>query len=486
MLASAVFLVVTAAASGLPNNPPFRDVPPLVSDPTPWQEGLSIVAVVVFFALLFLTAGLGVARVRGADGVLRAQLRWVLAGASVFLVFPLICGAEILLRGQPGWGSLIVAAVGLAALPVGVTVGMLRHDLYDVDRVLAEAVSWALVAGAATVVLGLGTAIGGLLLGAGSLVGTVVASALSFLALLPAYRFIRSRLLARLYPTRRAALEAIRDLEYRVDRGEGDPEELEPLLRAALRDAALAIDYRRGELRSSTVTPRLREELTEAAVPLFTVVRLRAELQASLTEAEASRARLVKAEAETRRRFERDLHDGAQQRLVSLGLSLRIAQRALATGSLDVAGVLDGAVAELSTAIAELRRLAHGIRPSVLDDGLPVAVVSLARAVPIPVEVDAGDVGVVPDDVAMTAYYVVGEALANAVKHSAAERIQVGMAANAGELVITVSDNGVGGAMITPDGGLTGLEDRVRAVGGTMRVRGGSGTTVEVCLPCGS
>ena len=182
--------------------------------------------------------------------------------------------------------------------------------------------------------------------------------------------------------------------------------------------------------------------------------------------------------------MERDLHDGAQQRLVSLGMHLRLAQRHLDDGSVDVNDLLDASVAELATAVAELRQIAHGLRPSTLDDGLPAALSHLVRGVPMAVDMDVDD-GPLTNAVATTAYYVASEAITNAVKHAQATRIVLQVVRRDGQLLIRVTDDGRGGAYL---GVRSGLRDRVAAIGGTLRVASpeGHGTEVEAALPCAS
>jgi signal transduction histidine kinase len=217
------------------------------------------------------------------------------------------------------------------------------------------------------------------------------------------------------------------------------------------------------------------------------VIRLRQGLAHVLREVEASRTRILQATDAERRRLERDLHDGAQQRLVSLGMAIRIAQRHLDDPTFDIGGLLEQTVAGLATAVAELRALAHGIRPSSLDDGLQPALVALTRGTPVDVDLDVA-VGELPDDVSTTAYYVASEAVANAVKHSAASWIRLQVRQHDGEVQVRVSDDGVGGAVPAPGSGLAGLADRVSALGGRFDVRSPArgGTVVEASLPCGS
>jgi signal transduction histidine kinase len=169
-------------------------------------------------------------------------------------------------------------------------------------------------------------------------------------------------------------------------------------------------------------------------------------------------------------------------------MALRLAQRHLRDGSVDVDGLLDGTVAELGTAVAELRQVAHGLRPSSLDDGLGPALSNLTSKVPIPVRLDVRAAGPLPDELTTTAYYVASEAVANTLKHAAAGSVDLQVAQHNGELRVRVSDDGLGGATPRAGSGLAGLADRIAALGGTFRVQSppGGGTTIEAVLPCGS
>jgi len=228
----------------------------------------------------------------------------------------------------------------------------------------------------------------------------------------------------------------------------------------------------------------LADVLREAHLPLE-LARSRIEVRVALAETEASRARIVRAGYEERRRLERDLHDGAQQRLVAIGMSLRLAQRHLPPGL--ASATLDGAVAELQEAVAELRRISQGVRPSGLDDGLPAALRTLVRASPVPIELRV-TTEQVQDAVATTAYYVAAEAVANALKHASSRHVVIEITREAAMLQVRVSDDGRGGARIVPGRGLGGLADRVAANGGTLHVDStpGAGTTVRALLPCAS
>lgn len=216
--------------------------------------------------------------------------------------------------------------------------------------------------------------------------------------------------------------------------------------------------------------------------------RLHAEVKAQLEEVRASRERIVAAADEERRRVERNIHDGAQQRLVSLSLALSLAQAKAATASPDVAATLAEAEDELKHAIGELRELARGIHPAILTEaGLAPALESLAEHSPIPVEVDTElDFRLAPV-VEATAYFVVAEALTNVAKHAGASAATLSATVTDGRLRVRVADNGRGGADPERGSGLRGLQDRVAALGGWLRIADdpSGGTRLEAELPCG-
>jgi signal transduction histidine kinase len=200
----------------------------------------------------------------------------------------------------------------------------------------------------------------------------------------------------------------------------------------------------------------------------------------------ASRARIVEASVAERRRLERNLHDGAQQRLVTLAVNLRIAQECLSEDPAVAATMLAGAGEDLKLALEELRELARGLHPAVLTDrGLEPALQSLANRAPFPVEI----VGVPPlrldDGVEAAIYYVVAESLTNAAKHAAASEARVEIATTSEEVVVEISDNGIGGAGIDRGSGLRGLADRIEALGGQLDLKSpsGGGTVVRATLP---
>jgi PAS domain S-box-containing protein len=201
----------------------------------------------------------------------------------------------------------------------------------------------------------------------------------------------------------------------------------------------------------------------------------------------ASRARLVKAGDEQRRKLERNLHDGAQQRFVSVVLKLRMAQARLRTDSEAAAELLGEVSRELDTGLEELREIARGLHPAVLGDhGLRRAVEALSARVPIPVGIDAPDERL-PEDVEATAYYIVSEAITNVVKHAAASHAEVSIRREGAVLRCEVGDDGRGGADASNGTGILGLRDRAEAAGGTLTVTSppGRGTVVSAVLPLG-
>lgn len=209
--------------------------------------------------------------------------------------------------------------------------------------------------------------------------------------------------------------------------------------------------------------------------------RLSAQVRAQLEEVRASRQRIVEAGDAERRRVERDLHDGAQQRLVALAMRLEAARGTVT----DSQALIDTASAELGAAIAEVRQLAHGVHPAILTEaGLRAAIESLAERTPVPVEV-GGSVGRLPAAVEATAYFVVAEALTNVSRYADATHATVGLASEGDRLVVEVSDDGRGGADPAHGSGLRGLGDRVAAIGGKLEIvsPAGGGTIVRATLP---
>jgi signal transduction histidine kinase len=236
--------------------------------------------------------------------------------------------------------------------------------------------------------------------------------------------------------------------------------------------------------------PQLVESAGAAARLALHNARLQADVSAQLAKVQESRRRIVTAGDEERRKIERNLHDGAQQRLVALALELRIAQRQFGERNPELEAVLAGAVNELQVAVEELRELARGVHPAVLtEEGLGGALESLAARTPVPVRIESAPDERFPSEIEAAAYFVACEAIANAVKHAQASQIRVSAQRRNGRLLIEVDDDGVGGAHENGRGsGLRGLLDRVEAHGGTLRIESapGEGTRVIGELPCAS
>jgi len=239
---------------------------------------------------------------------------------------------------------------------------------------------------------------------------------------------------------------------------------------------------------SLTDEPELLEATVAAARLAIDNARLQAEVRAQLEEVRASRARIVRAADVERQRIERNLHDGAQQRLLALSFALRLAE-SRAGGDAELKAALGDAAAELKEALSELRELAQGLHPAILTrSGLAAAIRAAARRASVPTELAEAPDERFPPDAEAAAYYVVSEALANASKHASATLARVTIRRSGGVLRIEVADDGVGGAAAANGSGLTGLSDRIAALGGTMSVvsPSGAGTVVTAELPCGA
>jgi signal transduction histidine kinase len=232
--------------------------------------------------------------------------------------------------------------------------------------------------------------------------------------------------------------------------------------------------------------PALVESVRATAALVLENERLAAEVRSQLAEVRASRGRIVAAADAERRRIERNLHDGAQQRLVTLSVALGLEASRADSAAADV---LSRAQDEVEQAVGELRELARGIHPTLLrDEGLTAAVDALARRAPLPVTVESSARDRLPDPVELAAYFVVSEALTNVVKHASATQASVLVEREPATLRLTVTDDGAGGARITPESGLAGLRDRLEALDATLSIESEAGRGTKVCavFPCGS
>ena len=460
-------------------------------------------------------------RLRRSAGVERQQLK-LFAFAAVCTVV-ILAPAPILWNVTPLVQPLV--AIAVTAVPIATCIAILRYRLYDIDVVISRTLTYGLL----TLFLLATYAASVVVLGAAAGRDSSWVSAGATLAAAAAFGPLRHRIqdvVDRRF--NRARFDALQQMTVFVDdlrAGRAAPEGVERAIRVALAvdnlevrlflpDSGLAVDLsgtpvaddpgdgrRRWPIRHAGTTlgalvaptelgqrGSLLPKVLDAGVLAVEIARLRVGLRRQLEEVEASRARIVAAAEEERRRLERDLHDGAQQRLVSIGLALRHAQHALGSAAeTEVNRTLDGAVAEITVAIDELRSLAGGLRPTQLEGGLGPALRDLGRRAPLPVEVDVNS-DRFPTDVETAAYFTASEGLTNAIKHAGATKVVLRAFHEEGRFVVAVVDDGVGGALATNGSGLTGLSDRVAAHGGTLRIdsTAGHGTTLLAEFPCAS
>ena len=474
-----------------------------------------LVAIGIFGSIASL-----VLRYRRGHRELREQIKWIaLAGGLVAVVVP-VGVATYDVVGEVVANSAI--ELSILTLPLAAGVAILRYRLYEIDLVINRTLVYGvLTAGLggiyAAVSLGLGVAIG-----AGSTLPTAAAT----LAVALLFRPLRANIQAAVDKRfDRARYEGLRKVEHflgELRAGRAAPEETGRVLADALGDPRLEVLFwlpaeeihvdatgravrepaapgrmrtpvRRGDLQLATLVhdealcrrPNLLESVIAASGLAIEISRLRAEVRRRLAEVEDSRARIVTAGDAERRRLERDLHDGAQQRLVAIGLALRHVQGLLRPGG-EAATEVDATVTELTNAIEELRELARGVRPAGLDDGLATALQELATRSPLRTTVEATDERF-EDRVETAAYFVASEAFANVIKHARATAITVSANKRNGNLVVSVRDDGIGGAAASDGSGLVGMGDRVAALGGRLRIDSSpdAGTVVTAELPCG-
>ena len=490
-------------------------------------------AVAVLWPLAFLgivaslLAGVQAVRVRfrRARGIERLQLKWLAYTASLIPVTLLVCLAGALMADGVEETDVFNALFFfmLGAIPTSIGVAVLRYRLYDLDRVINR----TLVYGVLTALLAAVYAATALLLGTGMGSGSAWPTAAATLLVAVVFRPLRAhvqdavdrRFSRARYDARRRIAGFLEDLRA----GRATPEAIEPVLREVLSDPRLELrfflpetklyvdsrgrpaDAEANDGRFSTPVaragqplgvvlhdpvdedrPGLLAEVVETAGLALEIARLRVELRRQLEEVEASRARIVSAGYAERRRLERDLHDGAQSRLVSIGLALRHAQHELGASPEQAASSIEGAVTEIELAIEELQELARGVRPAQLDDGLTPALRELAARAPLPVEVKACSERFATE-LEAAAYFIANEGLTNAVKHSGARQVTLSAERLNGWLVVSVSDDGSGGASPSCGSGLRGLSDRALAHGGTLAIESerDHGTTITAELPCG-
>lgn len=461
-------------------------------------------------------------RLRRSSGIERLQTMWLAWAAALIPLGLLLCAAS--------WGVFDFIWVVVfpfllvmeAAVAAAIGIAVFRYHLYAIERIVNQTAVYA-----ALTLLLLGayagiTVVLGVLVGGDSSWVTAVATLAVALVFRPLRTRIQDVVDRRFRRARYEGVRRVRAFEDGVRDGRHAPEEIGAVLAEALGDPLAELVFwmpgdrayadARGEIvRELPSDERVRREIRHddvrtavllhdpalverrdtldgvlaAAALSIEMARLRVEVRLQLAEVEASRMRIVEAGYEERRRLERDLHDGAQQRLVSLGMRLRRMQRSLPREARILAPALDQVVAEVGSAISDLRQIAAGVRPARLDDGLAAALRDLARTAPVPVVVQA-PVGRAPASVEAAAYFVTCEALTNAVKHASASSVSVRAVQQNGTMLVSISDDGVGGAVARRGSGLAGLQDRVAAHGGSIRIVSphGGGTRVEVAIPC--
>jgi signal transduction histidine kinase len=461
---------------------------------------------------------------RARDDELR-QLRW--------LVYAVVMSALLLVGGLLLLGSVVPGLLALPLIPLAAGFAILKHRLYDIDPVLNR----SLVVGA--MLLLITTAYVAIVVGIGALVPagdrtlSLVTTAAVAVAFEPLRRRVQSLADRVVYGSRATPYEALSQLSAHL---EDAPQALLDAIAATVANAVGAtrvVVWVGGEedltphawwpardnedvpvaladlgARSWHVQPVVHSGSVRGAISVTkprgesltsTDHRLLADLAAQTglvlvqqhhaQELQAAARRIVAAEDAARRRIERDLHDGAQQQLVTLGLELgALAEKAKASGDVAMADGVGLARARLLEATADLRELARGLHPMVLaQSGLEPALAALADRSPVPVRLRVSTLGRLPSDVEATAYYLVSEALTNAVRHAAASLIEVTMSAAPDGVCVEVADDGRGGACTGGGTGLQGLADRLAAHGVELEVHsppGGGGTRIRAVLPC--
>jgi signal transduction histidine kinase len=488
-----------------------------------------------------------VLRFRSSTGTERAQMKWLTTAAAAVAVVYLAAMLASIDAGwdtstTPTWVAIIQNAsfISFALIPISIGFAVLRYRLYDIDLVISKTLVYGAMAAFITavyvaIVVGIGRAIGS----ERNLGLSILATALVAVAFQPVRELVQrfanrlvfgkratpyevlsefsggmahavateellprmARIVAEGTGAARADVwlhvgsELIREASW--PQANGQSRSLVPVAAvgavAAVPDADASVPVRhQGELlgmigvkasAGETITPaaiKLLEDLASQAGLVLRNVRL-------IEELKTSRQRLVTAQDEERRRLERDLHDGAQQRLVAIAVALRLVRR-MADPETDRAlgERIDQASEELGRALNELREFARGIHPAILTEaGLVPALRSLAERSTPPATIEATLDGRLPASVEATAYFVVSEALANVGKHSKATAVTIRAWIENGELKVDVADDGIGGADPSRGSGLRGLADRVAAVDGTLDVESppAAGTRLKVRIP---
>lgn len=494
-----------------PLDPPREDmVSPWAVDVLegPVENGAAI-CIYLLGVCLLLSVYVLVRAWRRSSGESRRQLLWLVAGATP--VPPVIVAAFAFSGADQNSISALLLGLAIVSLVLGAGFSVLRYRLYDVERVITESAAYAIASGTVVLIF-----IGVIVVisrstpfDAGSQLPIIAATLAGVAAARASYVWGRRAVGRRVNRTRFDAIESMRS-------GLADPApDLDALVAAALGDGARVVypvagdtwvsarghDLTPGEvyvdvLRHGVLTARVEydaerndrevvEAVAAAAAPEIDNVALRAELARQLEVVTESRARLATAHLDERRRIERDLHDGAQQRLLAIALQL---QAARVNGEPEaLVREVDRAVVDLGTTVRELRDLAAGLQPAALaGGGLLGAVVDLSGRIPLRLDIDVVDRRF-PPEVEAAAWFVIAEAMANVAKHARTDAACISVACTDLQLRVVVTDRGIGGAD-EHGHGLGGLADRVAALRGTLSVRSVEphGTEIEAVLPCAS
>jgi signal transduction histidine kinase len=485
-------------------------------------------------------------RFRRSEGVERLQLKWLTTAAAIvattYLVAMLVSIGSDWGSQAPAWVAFIqvVSAMSFCLIAVAIGIAVLRYRLYDIDVVINKTLVYGALAAFITgvyiaIVVGVGALFGrggrpsvGL-----SIVATVVV-ALAFQPVRERVQHLANRLV---YGKRATPYEVLSSFSERLSAAYAADELLPRMARTlaegvgarradvwlrvdgvlfheatwpadgplsgpipapgsdvpAIPDSTLTVAVRhQGELLGAlSVTKPPAEPLTPVESALLDDLAAQAGLVLRnvrlMAELRTSRQRIVVAQDDERRRLEHDIHDGAQQQLITLSMAATSVRNRLNGTAEKAAEMLDGSLNELRAALEEIRELARGIHPSILtNQGLPAALESLADRSLVPVSVTTNIAGRLPAPVEATAYFAVNEALANVAKYASASAVNVSAERVDGHLTVRVRDDGVGGADPARGSGLRGLLDRVHAVGGRLEIDSpaGHGTTMLVTLPC--
>lgn len=473
------------------------------------MSALAFVSIITLGLCLLASVGALVLTFRRATGDDRRRLFFLVAGAAP-LAPCVIASFVVAYAGHDDWAGwfLIPAVISLA---VGAAFSVLKYRLYDVERIVSDSTAYALASGAviasfALVVIAVTRSLP--MIGPTSQFPTIVATLAAVAVARPAYLWSRDRLDRRFNRRQYDAVRMVRtglaspmpDLDRLMSDALGDPA-LRILFPAgqgtwvtsdgqsALPAGDLVEVVRRGEVAAQIeFDPELAHRFVVMAVADEAATEidnlgLRAELARQVEEIKESRNRLAGAHLEERRRMERDLHDGAQQRILAIALQLQSARVNGADGVLREE--VDQAITDLGLTVQELRDLAAGLQPAALaGGGLVAAVEDLRSRLPLRIQVDVVDRRFAPE-VEAAGWFVIAEAVSNAVKHAVVDEVSISVAVVGDRVQVAVTDGGIGNADVGGRG-LQGLSDRVAALGGSLQVRGrpGGGTSVEAELPC--